>query len=444
MRFKATTWILVAALAALAAYFFLIEERSRAGKERARREGNKLFLYETKDVAGFAFTNPQGERIDVEREGEEWRIVHPVAAPGDAPTINAFIGQIVPGRRGRELASARDPADYGLAEPFATLVIRRRGVERPDTLFVGDKTPTSSNSYVRIGAAGPVIVSSEITHNVMNKNLFHLRDKRFLSMSAESIDGLEIERGAGAMKLRREGKHWWFDGRRARADRLKIEPYLGSLAQAIIYGFAREDADTIGPFGLDSRAKRLSFSRGGETIRVSFGSMSGDKVHALRDGLDKVVLLDGKLLGAFDWTAADLRAMNLSFLEEDSVRVFRYATYDTSVAFQRAGTKWITAEADSTGIRSWEVNALLRKLASTTYDRIVSEPLRADDPSLSPAHIVVTLENAAGAAFERIVIVAPDGGAERGASTTSACIGALPPGTADAIHAAFMRIGGRT
>ncbi len=443
MRFKATTLLLLAALAAVAAYYFLIEERSRAGKERARLEGTKLFLYEKKDIERFALTNPQGERIEVERDGDLWRVVSPVEAPGDGPTIDAFIGQVVPGRRGRELAAAKDPAEYGLAEPFATLVIRRAGAERPDTLFVGDKTPTSHNSYVRIGAAGPVLVSSDITHNVMNKNLYHLRDKNFISIRSDSIEALAIESAGRTLRLRREGVHWWFDGRRVRADRTKVEPYTDAVAGAIIYGFVREDASELASYGLASPSKRLSLSTGGETIRVSFGETKDGKVHAVRDGLDKVILLDGKLLEAFDWTAENLRAKNLSFLPEDSVRVLRYETPDTSVVFRRAGTKWVTAEADSTALRSWEVNALLRKLGSTTFERIIAEPLPPGGARLASPRLTVTLENAAGAAVERVTI-AGSGGAERGASTTADCIGALPAGTAGALHEIFMRIGGRS
>jgi hypothetical protein len=308
---------------------------------------------------------------------------------------------------------------------------------------VGDKTPTSHNSYVRIGAAGPVLVSSDITHNVMNKNLYHLRDKNFISIRSDSIEALAIESAGRTLRLRREGVHWWFDGRRVRADRTKVEPYTDAVAGAIIYGFVREDASELASYGLASPSKRLSLSTGGETIRVSFGETKDGKVHAVRDGLDKVILLDGKLLEAFDWTAENLRAKNLSFLPEDSVRVLRYETPDTSVVFRRAGTKWVTAEADSTALRSWEVNALLRKLGSTTFERIIAEPLPPGGARLASPRLTVTLENAAGAAVERVTI-AGSGGAERGASTTADCIGALPAGTAGALHEIFMRIGGRS
>lgn len=134
MRFKPTTWILVATLAAVAAYYFFVEERSRAAKERARLESTKLFLYEMKDLAGFTLINPQRERIEVEHDGDDWRIVAPVASPGDVPTITAFIGQVVPGRRGAKIDKPGNPADYGLVDPFATLIIRRAGAAPRDAL----------------------------------------------------------------------------------------------------------------------------------------------------------------------------------------------------------------------------------------------------------------------------------------------------------------------
>lgn len=289
-----------------------------------------------------------------------------------------------------------------------------------------------------------MLISSEITHNVMNKNLFHLRDKNFLPGGLEGIDSLAIARGSRTLRLLKDGGYWWFAGHRTRADRLRIEPYVDALADAIIYGFVREDVDTLAPYCLASPYGRLALGRGGETTtRISFGSKSGDKVHAVREGLDRVVLLEERFLEAFDWTPENLRALNLAFFAEDSVRVLRYETPDTSVVFRRAGTKWITAEADSTGIRSWEVNALLRELASTTFERILAEPLDPGDPRVAEPLVTITLEGSSGAAVDRIVIAA-SGAKERGASATADCVGSLPAGTAEAIRASFMRIGGRS
>lgn len=440
MRFRGTTLILVGALVAIAAYFFLVEEPGRKAREEKSHLSTKLFPYAAADVDRFILANPRGERVEAERVPGGWKVVYPVEAPGDAPTIDAFIGQVVPGRRGEEIPNPGSLSDYGLSTPFATLMVRRAGAQAYDTLFVGDKTPTSSNSYVQIGSAGPVTISSEITHNVMNKNLYHLRDKNFISLPTDSVTALSVRGGPRPLSLAREGRDWWFADRRVRADRVKVEPYLTELSQAVVYEFTRERLDSLAALGLAPVKREIVVARGSGKTRIAFGAAKDDKVYAMRDGLEKVVLLTGTLAAPFDWTPANLRAMNLSFFDVDSVRGVTYETPDTNVTFLKIGSKWSTANGDTLSIKSWEVNALLRKLQTTAFDRIVSEPLAAGDRRLASPRLRVTLRDGRSDVIDEVVVAGAKG-APLGSSTSANCIGALPAGALDAIVAIFGRIG---
>ena len=99
MSFKATTWILLAALVAIVGYFFLVDEKNRAQSVAERKLSTKLFRYRPEDVERFILINPKGERIEVARSGSGWKVVSPVEAPGAGPEISSFVDQIVPGRR---------------------------------------------------------------------------------------------------------------------------------------------------------------------------------------------------------------------------------------------------------------------------------------------------------------------------------------------------------
>jgi hypothetical protein len=192
MSFKATTWILIAALAAIVGYFFLVDQKNRARSVTERTLSAKVFPFRSEDVEGFILINPKGERIGVARSGSGWKVVSPVEAPGAGPEISSLLDQIVPGRKSSELENVRNLADYGLDKPFATMIIQRSGGSAPDTLFVGDETPAGSNCYLRLGSSPSVLISSELTRNVMNKGLFHLRDKNFLPEGSQSTDAIEI------------------------------------------------------------------------------------------------------------------------------------------------------------------------------------------------------------------------------------------------------------
>ena len=119
------------------------------------------------------------------------------------------VKQIVPGYKKEVLKGVSNLEDYGLKEPFASIVIFAKDRSKPDTIFVGDKTPTSSSCYMRLGHSRDVIISTEMTRNLMNKNLYHLRDKNFLNIDSNDIDAIKIKSGKMVLKLVKKDKNWW-------------------------------------------------------------------------------------------------------------------------------------------------------------------------------------------------------------------------------------------
>ncbi len=442
MNFKATTWILIAALAAIVGYFFLVDEKNRARSAVERTSGARLFSYRPEDVERFILVNPRGERIEVARAGAGWRIVFPVEAPGAGPEISSFVAQIVPGRRRSELQNVGNLGDFGLERPFATLIIRRAGNAAPDTLFVGDKTPAGSNCYIRLGSSSNVILSDELTRNIMNKGLFHLRDKNFLPEGHLSIDAMEIRAGLKRIRLIKERGFWWFSPEHLRANRLLIESYLPRLTDAVIYEFVREDTGELAPYGLETPAGELILAKGKETVTIAFGNRTGNLVNVVRSGLDKVVALEATLLEPFEWSRGNLRALNFAFIDEDSVQTIRYETPDTSLVIERAGSSWRAPDRDAASIRPFEVKALIRKINSATFARILKEPLPVD-AGFERFALRMTLRDARGDVIDRIAITAQPDGSELGSSTSANALGSLPQGTAAGIDAVFSRIGAK-
>jgi hypothetical protein len=442
MNFKTTTWILIAALAMIVGYFFLVDEKNRVRSVTERKLGAKLFRYRPEDVARFILINPKGERIEVARSGPGWKVVSPVEAPGSEAEIASFMDQIVPGHRNSELENVRNLADYGLAKPFATLIIFRAGNIAPDTLLVGDKTPAGSNCYLRLGSSRSVILSSEVTRNVMNKGLFHLRDKNFLPEGYQSIDAVEIRAGPKRIRLSKEQGYWWFTAKRIRANRLTIESYLSKLTDAVIHEFVREDTKELAPYGLESPAGELILAKRTETVTIAFGNKKEYLVDVVRTGLDKVVAIEATLLEPFEWNTDNLRAMNLAFINEDSVRTLEYQTPDTSITLERAGSSWRVPGREAQPIRSAEAHALIRRLSSAAFERILKEPLPVDGQFEGSA-LRVTLADSLGNEIDRIAIIARADGSEIGSSTSANALGSLPSGTAAGIDAIFKRIGAR-
>jgi hypothetical protein len=441
MGFKTTTWILVAGLVAVAAYFFLVDEKRRAERVAERSASAHIFPYASADVERFVLVNPKGERIEVARSGSGWELVSPIEAPGSGPEISSFVDQIVPGHTSAQIDNVSRFADYGLEKPFATLIIYHSGGSAPDTLLVGDKTPAGPNCYLRLGSSSRVLISSEVTRNVMNKGVFHLRDKNFLPEGSQNVDAMEIRAGSRRMRLIKERGYWWFAAPHVRANRRAIESYLTRLTDAVIHEFIREDTKDLAPYGLRSPEDVLVLGHGAGAMTISFGNKrDNDLVAAVRTGLDKVVAVEAALREPFDWNPVNLRAMNLSFVDEDSVRAFTFETPDTSVVFEKKEGSWRAVKGDTLYVRRPDVTALIRKIGAATFERIVTEPLPSA-PRPGSFALRVTFAGDGGTVIDRVTISTREDGSEIGSSITANAIGSLPRGTAEGIEAVFKRIG---
>jgi hypothetical protein len=440
MRFSLATRILLAVLVVIVAYFFLVEEKHRKEAVEKHISERELFPFPADSVQKFVLVNPAGQRIAVQRAAGGWQITSPVTAAGEDQTVATFLGQFIPGRRQDEMPDVKDLGAYGLSPPFATIILYLRNAP-PDTLYIGDQTPTSSNTYVKLGSSRNVFISSSVTHNLMNKSLYSLRDKTFIPFKSEAVTGIAVRGGKTRLDLVRSGSYWWFADRRTRADRVKIEAYLTQLTGTIIRSFASE-SDSLQRFGLEHPEREITFSLGAERSTVSFGARKGDDVYAARTGLDKVVSLDAKLLGAFDWTRENLRAMSLAFFDPDSIKVIEYRTPDTSMVMRKAGTHWIAVGRDTIPpARSYVVDALLRKLTNAAFDKILADPVPPNDKRLANPALTIKLEDLLGGIIDAVTIARTPAGTELGTSRSSNALGELRKGTLEDITGVFKRIG---
>jgi hypothetical protein len=86
------------------------------------------------------------------------------------------------------------------------------------------------------------------------------------------------------------------------------------------------------------------------------------------------------------------------------------------------------------------VNALLGKLNSVTFEKILTEPLLSGEPKLAKFTLRVTLEDSNGAILDQITLAEPLRGSEIGASSSADAVGALATGAFAGIDAICKRI----
>jgi hypothetical protein len=425
MRFK-STWILAILLVAIAAYYFLVEERRKEADERRSKMSRRIFPYGREEIDRFVLINPQGDRIEIEKTYTGWKIISPVVTEASPAMIDAILMQLLPGWKLDSFTDVGNFADYGLEAPYATVIFHGAGRMHPDTIFVGDKTPTNPSCYVRLGSSDTVLVSREMTHNVVNKNLYHLRDKNFLHIGSDTVDSLRIEGSGRPLTFSRREGWWWVGTPPVRADKQLIDAYLNTLTLAIIRGFPAEDLSALDRFGLERPSKRIFLSSGHREIEISFGDPFEDQIHAVRTGLDKVLLLEQSVLEPFDWTMSDVVSKRLSFFEFDDVVRIIIATPDIQVSMERGPDGWRLGDAL---VQQAKVQSFLKMLQIVRFESITDRGI-GDSTSLpTPPSLKIELEGEGGFTIERILFFRADGIEEKAFSLTSDAFGPVGSGT---------------
>lgn len=441
MKFR-STWILVCILAAVAAYFFLFEQRGRETEPPDAPDARHVLPYGRDDVVRIELINPAGERIVIERSGEEWTIVHPLRTRGSQPTIDAVLMQVVPGLKLETVRDVPDLGDFGLDDPFATLILTARGRTHPDTICVGDKTPTSTRCYVRLGASRDVYITRELTHNVMNKNLYHLRDKNFFPPGAHDIDRLTIRNGSSRIALIKRDGSWRFEESGLRADAPVVEGYLNALTAAIVYEFFPEGTSGNARFGLKNPRRKLIVGAGKNTFTISFGRTEGGKVYTARSGMDEAVFLKEELLRIFNADRTMLRAKNITFTAVDAVKRIRIESNGTVVDVTETGTGWRFTGPDSAAAPQNVVAHLVTTLRGIRFEEVFDASLAPPEVGDGASSISITLADQTGRTIDVILLALADAGYEFGSSTSTMTFGRLPSGTTERIERIINRLRG--
>jgi hypothetical protein len=115
------------------------------------------------------------------------------------------------------------------------------------------------------------------------------------------------------------------------------------------------------------------------------------------------------------------------------------------MVIRRAGGKWTAAGKDTiSAAKSYVVDALLRKLSTAAFEKIVADPAAPGDRRLVPFALKVSLEDLLGGATDVITIARPSPTEELGTSGSANVIGTLKKGALEDIMSVFKRIGERS
>lgn len=279
-----TTGILLLIAAALGAFVYLYEVRGSEERRDAEQAAKRLFAgVATTDVAWIELKTTDGRVARAERQDGAWRIVSPIAFPGDGVNLDGIAAGLVDLVSETQIESPQAPEVYGI--DAASRVVRFGAAGAEHELRIGKKVPVGSSTYVAAGAQpGRIVTIPTYRASNLDRSLDDLRDRRVLNFDRSSIHGVDVRWPGGHIVAERGDGGWrLIEPLAGRADDATLDALLSNLSYLRADSF--EDAPPPdAESGLDEpafaamlRTRPAQDGAAPTEFRVAFGAERGGK-----------------------------------------------------------------------------------------------------------------------------------------------------------------------
>lgn len=371
MKFK-STWLLIAALAALASYVALVEPPRRRAEGEARQKEKLLFPgFAPSRVTELTLEGPQG-RTRLVREGAgPWRVVEPVEDRADEGRVRALLEDLKVLTADREVApKGADLAPFGLAAP--ALIVRTLGSGA--TLALGAETPSAEARYLRTGD-GPVVTAMAYAVSGLLVEPRDLRSKEVLpSFPWNALASVTVTApGRPALRLEKSKAGWHLTRPLAReADPDAAEALAEKLRWAKVASFLDQTAAEIGPRLAGGVA--VEFAANGappQTVRLA---PVGGEVWAAAGDRKGAFTLPREVLDALRVEPSALERRKPVLTKLWSAERLSLRAGGAAAAYERSDGAWRRGGSPLRGEEGTRLQECLRQLEEAAAARVERKP----------------------------------------------------------------------
>lgn len=345
----------------------------------------KLFEFGRDDIEKIAIVK-KGERLfELEKKGERWDLVYPLAARAAETEVNKIVNKLT-GLRAETFedeTGAQNPR-YGLGRPEWRIDVTLAPDHALASLSIGKAFKKDSTGYVYAAKAGtPTVVSlKEDLVSSIDRKAMELREKKVLPFKSWEIRKIEIALGDEKATLVKDEQSKWkcTSPVAAKANASKVTSFLTALSQLEAKEFISPapPADSRGPYGLDKPLAAITLYEKEDkkvgTVRLGQGAKAEQAFYADTEGGDVVCEIQP------DFIKKDLPKNVGEFRERRFLDFYRYqvaridvADGDSKVVIEKKGGAWKLLKPHSTALEDKDVDGFLSLLSDLETERFVAE-----------------------------------------------------------------------
>ncbi len=445
------TYIALVAVAGLAAYIALVEQKREPGTGETPKE--KLFTLDKAKVSEITIARAGGETIRLVKSGVDWRMSEPMATAADTTAVESLLSSL----EGLEVQDEAAPnaerlAEYGLTTPRLDLTVVADGPKQTLRLLLGEKLVDGSGVYAKRPDQPRVFTIASFVESALDKKAFDLRDRDFLKIKRDAVKTLAVVGPEGSYTLARDEKGEWIF--RAplvtKAGRWAVDGLLGSIESLRMESVAAEDAKDLKPFGLDKPSRTLTLGLAdGATRTLEIGAATTEQKYPVRQsGSAMVAMIPAALVDDLAKGMANLRAKRLLDVATYDVEGFDVAeggakrSYGKSTAKDKDGvetSKWKRTAPSAAFLETSKVEDALFKVGGVEAVSMIDAPEKDASYGLdAPAfELVVRMGSGKG---ESKLVIGKKGDAAYARRSGDASVLKLEAAKADELIAAFKQI----
>lgn len=261
------------------------------------------------DIDELIFAAPDRPRVRHVKEGNEWKLVEPLAAKSDQAAITTALGKLgeleitgVAATRKENQAKLEVDAKTG------TRVTAKAGGKVVLDVWIG--TYRAGNSMLRKEGEGVVAMVKGSIRFAFSKHLREWRDRSIVELATDKVQSLALSNPKGRLGFVKKGDAWaQAPGEKAiaRFDPDQVKSLVSTIATLDATDFA-EDGVTVEAAGVGEGAASVVVSSttdaGQSQVLLRIGNTKGNDYYVSREGVPTIFVVSrwvaDKLIGGAD------------------------------------------------------------------------------------------------------------------------------------------------
>lgn len=256
--------IVLAAVLALGLFvYFKVYKSEESRKAHEAKEG-MLVQFNLDTMKRFTLVRPDSSVVFERGTGRIWNIVEPVKTEASGKQIYGLFEALSQSSVLYDVDDKpKDLKPYGLDHPVYYLAMEY-DEDKPDTLFLGNDTPTQDMTYVKFASGRKVMAVSNGLTELLKKPLRFYRSRTVLNVISDDIQGFEISRGddeKNRIQMTFNGVAWMMDSPwKLPADPASVEELLKKIGESNKMTLNDENAtvESLKQYGLDKPSHVLN------------------------------------------------------------------------------------------------------------------------------------------------------------------------------------------